>query len=54
MATPFVIRPAATGSGARSDHHYLVGEAYVQDVMHGELVAELDRGNIEKEEITLM
>ncbi|KAJ9614483.1 hypothetical protein H2200_002620 [Cladophialophora chaetospira] len=49
MVTPFILRQAAT-----RQYHHLMGEAYVQGIMQGELVAELDRGDIEKGLITLI
>ena len=54
MTTPFIIRQAVMKNHDRGEYHHLVGEAYIHDVMQGKLVDELDRGDIEQKEITLM
>ncbi|OQV00624.1 hypothetical protein CLAIMM_06097 [Cladophialophora immunda] len=56
MVTPFVLRQVAMKSedeGSHS-HHHLVGEAYIQGVMRGELLDGLDLGDVEKEEVVLV
>jgi hypothetical protein len=52
MVTPFVLRPVQLSS-AKTCYH-LVGEAYIQGVMRGEIAEQLGDKKLEKTEITLV
>lgn len=54
MVTPFIIRQAVMENDNKCKHYHLVGEAYIRDVMQGELVDALDRGDIKMKEMILM
>ena len=54
MVTPFVLRPGAIYDGDKARYYHLVGEAYVHDVMAGELVKGLNNTDVEERKVTLL